>query len=485
MRPDASSSPPPVPTGVAHRPAGQAWARERVAVYVGFTPAVPNLAAARKVLLAGAREIGLGPSPLRTLTVLLGAVPAYRWRGSLSPVLQLRNRRLAAEAGCSVRTLQRHLRRLHELGLIAISWGPGNMRLSFGEDRRGGDEPVGIDLRPALVVAGELAARLRAREASRSAFEAAYADAGEAILAARGAVDAAATLLAVARKAHRARLDELRRHLRAAVHPAYRPAATAAQIDDATAMATALAAEAEALRRALAHPPGPDGGGEGRRPGDAAGDSSADPSPGHDGGRTQQTESTNVEPYVRTNQREGRTASKGWGSSDGDDDPAEALLLARWRRDHDGTAPLGSGDRAELEIATRQRASRMGVGTAAYNAGVERHGLGLTIGAVLHVGALPERAGVRSKGGLLVSLLRRPAGQLTPETFHRRPPADLELGEGEALRIARQLAPSHQPDWVMRRWTATRLRRGEPIHDPRRCLAAFARKLEREQGRAA
>lgn len=486
---DEAHAQPAARAGVAHRPEGQAKALERAAGYVGFTRAVPNLAAARRVLQAGARELGLSPAPLRTLLVLLDEVPASRWRDGAAPVLQRRNRRLAAEAGRSVRSLQRDLRRLHELGLVAIFWGPGNMRLSFAGDGRDGDAPevVGIDLRPALVVAGELAVRLRARQASRDTFEAAHAVAGAAILAARGTADAAAAaaLPAGDHAVHQARLDELRRHLKATVRRAYRPAASTAEIDAATAMATAIAAEAEALRRALEAPPGSDDGGGSGRAGDGAGDSSDGLSPGPDGTRSQQTESTIVEFSVRTTQGEGRTAGKGWGRDGEPDDSAEPLLFARWRRDHDGTAPLTSADRAELEIASRQRASRMGVGTAAYNAGVARHGLGLTMGAVLHVGALPERARVRCKGALLASLLLRPPGQLTPATFHRRPPADPELGEAEALGIARQRAPSHRPDWVLRRWAATRQRRGEPVHDPRRCLAGFAAKLEREQGRAA
>lgn len=171
------------------------------------------------------------------------------------------------------------------------------------------------------------------------------------------------------------------------------------------------------------------------------------------------------------------------GHQAGHEDLTEPLLYARWRAAHDGTAPLPSGDLVELEIAARRRASGMGMASWVFNEAIERHGIGLVIGEVLHVSALPERARVRSRGGLLASLLRREPGELAPATFHRRPPTDPDLGEAEALGLAQRLAPSHRPHWVLTRWHATRRRRGEPIHDPRRCLAAFAAKLEREQGR--
>lgn len=482
---------PPTPSavaGVVHRPAGQARALARAASYVGFTAAVPDVAAASEVLLATARESGLSLAALRVLIALLRLLPRWRWHGPGPPILRATNQRIADAAGCGHRTAQRGLRQLHEQGTIAIRWGRGNTRLPYRQDGQDEDELIGIDLRPALVLAVEMAARLRAREAALRAFRAARADAAEAILGTRVAVDAAARP-ATACELRLAQVAELRRRLQAAAGRAHRPGATATAIEAATATVRALAAEAEGLRQDLASEDEPDGGGEGHGAEDDAGDSGTDLATRLAAGGDQRTESTPVEIHVRTDQGEGRTAGKGWGRAGAADDPAEPLLLARWRRGYDGTLPLTGDDWFELEITCRQRASRMGVGTPAFNAGVARHGLHLAMGAVLHVSALPERAGVRSKAALLVSLLQRAPGQLTPATFHRRPavgpPVDPELGEGEALRIVQRTAPSHQPGWVLRRWAATRQRRGEPIHDPRRCLAAFAAKLEREQGRAA
>jgi hypothetical protein len=277
--------------------------------------------------------------------------------------------------------------------------------------------------------------------------------------------------------AHRQGLTELRQEVQAADRLAHQPTATVAAIEAATATVAALGVQAEALRRALNHEPDPSDGG-----GNRAGDSASGLSSGPDAGGHQKTASTPVERLVPTIQGPGRTPAKEWGGDSAPDDPTEPLLYGRWLGAYRGTRPLPSDELVELEIAARRRARGMGVAARVVEQAVARHGVGLVVGAALFVAALPETARVRSKGGLLASLLRRAAGQLTPATFHRRPPADPELGEAEALGIARRAAPSHQPGWVLGRWAATRRRRAEPIHDPRRCLAAFARKLEREQG---
>lgn len=480
MRPDPSPLPHrdgarrlPVLTGVNHRPEGQARALARAAAYHGFTQAVPSVPQLCRLLSATARRHGIGAAALQTLTVMLGLLPPGRWH--TLPVLRLSNQRIADAVGCSSRTVQRHLRQLHEQGVIGMVWGPGNTRLPCRQDG-GRAEPGGIDLRPALVLGQEAAALVQATEAALRAFHAARDTASEAILAARDAAGThasqppAITLLE--------RLTGLRQELQAATRLAHRAAAPVASIEAAMAAVTAIAAEAEALRRALDHEPGPPGGDGGDRIEENA--SSLSPCPDRSG--DQKTASTPVESRVLTIQGSGRTPTKGWGDDSEPDDPAAPLLYGRWLGAYEGTRPLPSDELVELEITARLQAKAMGLATRVVNQAALRHGVGLVTGVILFVAALPEKARVRCKGGLLVSLLRREAGQLTPETFHRRPPAAPELGEAEALGLAQRLAPSHRPGWVLRRWAATRRRRAEPIHDPRRCLAAFARKLEREQG---
>lgn len=476
LRPQDEAPTQPAPAGVIHRPHGQARAVQRAAAYRGFTRAVPSVTAAGEILLATANDGGLGLAPVGTLIALLRQLPARRWRET--PVLRLSNQRIADAVGCCSRTVQRHLKRLHEQGVIAIGWGPGNTRLPFRQDGSSEAEWVGIDLRPALVFAQEMAAQRQVRLAALRAFDAVRDTTSTAILAARGALDAATVLPSIAIAAHRQRLAALRRELQAATRRAHEPAVSIATIKAATKAVAALGAEAEALCRALDREPEPPIGG-----GDGAGDSSSSLSSCDDGGADQKTESTLVESHVRTIQGSGRPPAKGWGDEGGPDDPVAPLLYGWWLAAYQGVRPLPSEELVELEITARLRAKAMGLATRVINQAVERHGVGLVIGAVLHVSSLPKTAGVRCKGGLLVSLLRREPGQLTPETFHRRPLADPSLGEADALGLARRLAPSHQPGWVLRRWVATRRRRAEPIHDPRRCLAGFARKLEREQGR--
>lgn len=464
----------PAPAGVGHRPEGQARALERAAAYRGFTQAVPNVPRLCQLLSATARRYGIGAAALQTLTVMLSLLPPGRWREHEMPVLRLSNQRIADRAGCSGRTVQRHLRLLHERGIVGMVWGPGNTRLPCRQDGSGRGEPVGIDLRPTLVLGEAAAALVQATEMALRAHHAEHDKTSNTILAARDAVGADKGLPTAT--ASLERLTELRRQLQAATRLAHRPAATVAAIEAATATVAALGAEAEALRRTLDHEPDPPGGG-----GNSAGDSSSSLSPGPDAGGYQKTASTPVESHVPTIQGSGRTPTKGWGGAGAADDPAEPLLYGRWLGAYHGVRPLPSDELVELEIAARRRARAMGVAARVVDQAVERHGVGLVVGAVLFVAALPEKARVRCKGGLLASLLRRPAGRLTPESFHRRPAADLD--EAEALGIVARLAPSHRPCWVVGRWHDTRRRKGERVHSPHRCLAAFAMKLEREQGR--
>ena len=207
------------PSGVAHRPEGQALALERADRYRGFTNAVPSVTAACETLLATARDAGLSPAVLRTLTVVLRALPAHRWRDG-KPVLWLSNQRIADLVGCSSRTVQRHLRILHELGIIAIGWGPGNARLPYRQDSDDAAELVGIDLRPALVFATEMAIRRQTRLAALRACDTACHAANTAILVARGPVPKVRSdgFAAVYRK----QLAELRQQVLAANRQAHR-----------------------------------------------------------------------------------------------------------------------------------------------------------------------------------------------------------------------------------------------------------------------
>jgi hypothetical protein len=413
--------------------------------------------------------------------VLLPCLPRWRWRED--PMLRLSNQRIAEAAGCASRTVQRHPKVLHEQGVSGVTWGPGNTRLPWRHDGYGGPEPIGIDLRPALVFAQEMAALRRAGEAAPYAFRRECHAVGEAILGGRTRLTPSTEVRLLDQ------LAGLRRRVREATRQAHRPAAAWAASAAATRAMAAIGAEAAQLRRMLEQDrdPGPGSDGEG------AGEGSPGASLDRDSAGDQRTVSTPVEGVVPTIQGSGPNPALRWGSlargqgrawdtEAGHEDLAEPLLYAPWRAAHDGTAPLPSGDLVELEIAARRRASGMGRATWVLKEAIERHRIGLVIGAVPHVSALPERARVRSRGGLLASLLRRELGELAPTTFHRRPPADPDLGEAEALGLARRLAPSHRPHWVLTRWHATRRRRSEPIHDPRRCLAAFAAKLEHEQG---
>ena len=159
---------------------------------------------------------------------------------------------------------------------------------------------------------------------------------------------------------------------------------------------------------------------------------------------------------------------------------ATPLLYQRWLGAYDGSRPLPSDELTELEITARLRARSMGVAARVLEAAAESPWARLD-----HRGDPVRRHPARSgqdplTGALLASLLQRQPGMLTPESFARRPHTEPPLDTAEALGIAKRLAPGHQPHWVLGRWHATRQRRGEPITAPRSCLAAFARKLQRE-----
>lgn len=123
------------------------------------------------------------------------------------------------------------------------------------------------------------------------------------------------------------------------------------------------------------------------------------------------------------------------------------------------------------------RARSMGVAARVIEAAAERHGLALTIGAVLFVATLPGRARVRSPAAPLASLLQRPAGLLTPESFTRRPHTEPPLDTAEALGIA-----AWPPATSRIGCSAAGTPPGSAVASrspPPGALAAFARKLQR------
>src|SRR4051794_5263692 len=169
--------------GVAPCCAGEAAARERAAAHRGFTPALPHAGAARRALEEGGRQLGLRPGPVRTLSTLLAL---YRgWGLRRPPVLATTNARIARAVGCDERTAQRHLALLRARGLVLVEYGPHNRRRP--EPEAGPGDPAGIDLRPALVVAAELRARLDRLERERRAAVAELRLAQRALLLARAA----------------------------------------------------------------------------------------------------------------------------------------------------------------------------------------------------------------------------------------------------------------------------------------------------------
>ena len=474
------------------RQAGQKRAVKRAADYQGFTKAVPSVDRACMILRDAARRGPLGQAVSQTLEVLLQLLPRRGWAGR--PMLRVTNATLASHVGCSDRQVQRHLARLHEHGVIDIRWGHAHARLRFTVDAAGKTEDLaGIDLRPALVFVHEQAGLVRAVRAAQQDFHDIQAQAQEAVWQAKVALIHATGRLGPER--HDAMLQRIEQ-LRAEIGQLSRAALGGKALPDGIAAAIRameqLTFRAHGLRSECE---------EGDTGGDETEDNHQESSPSGDIRPSHITDSNYVESVVPTIQASrpeaglqpaGATGTEGahggpgsarrpaQAAADEEADLAAPLLYRRWLGAYDGSRPLPSHELVELEITARQQARRMGVAARVLEAAAERHGPALIIGAVLFVATLPGRARVRSPAALLASLLQRQPGLLTPESFARRPHTEPPLDTTEALGIAKRLAPSHQPHWVLGRWHATRQRRGEPITAPRSCLAAFARKLQRE-----
>ncbi len=476
----------------AKRQAGQKRAAMRAADYQGFTKAVPSVDRACMILRDAARRGPLGQAVSQTLEILLQLLPRRGWAGR--PMLRVTNATLASHVGCSERQVQRHLAVLHEHGVIGIQWGHGHARLRFDLDATDKAEgPAGIDLRAALVFVHEQAGLVRAVRAAQQDFLDVQAQAQEAVWQAKVALIHATDRLEP--EQYGAMLQRIEQ-LRAEIGRLFRTALGGKALPDG--IAAAIRAMEQLIFRAHGlRSESEDGDTEG----DEAEDnrqklsSSGDIPPSHI------TDSNYVESVVPTIQAscpeagleparatgtQGTHSDPGsaWpaaqAAADEEADPAAPLLYRRWLGAYDGSRPLPSDELTELEITARLQARSMGVAARVLEAAAGRHGLPLTIGAILFVATLPGRARVRSPAALLASLLQRQPGTLAPESFARRTHTEPPLDTTEALGIAKRLAPGHQPHWVLGRWHATRQRRGEPITAPRSCLAAFARKLQRE-----
>ena len=483
MRPENDPNGPAQPVrerpGIGQREEGQQRALARTADWRGFTETVPSLEHAVGELTSRLAATRLGRAACETLAVLLHALPRHRW--ATLPVLRITNGTLAAMAGRHERSVQHHLARLHEEGVIAVNYGRGNTRLRFdlSVDKPGETEP-GIDLRPAIVYAQELALLRRQLAEAKRAFLAEREQVLEAVMAARFALASCRRLGPEHHLTADAEIKAMREGIKRLHRTVITSTATRASIKADTARLHAFGRQAHDLATGL-------------RSEENTVDDSEDNSGGSSsqGGASanQMTESNSVESVVPTTQagpdraglRPARaTGEKGRGEAGRKCEPALPVLYARWLGVQDGSRPLPSAELAELEITARLQAKHYGIAHRVLEQAAARHGLALMIGAVLFVAGLPESAGIRNRGALLASLLLRPAGVLTPDSFHHRQPEEAPLGEAEALAIAKRLAPGHQPYWVLGRWQATRLRREEPITDLRACLAGFARKLQRE-----
>ncbi|MGE3738221.1 MAG: helix-turn-helix domain-containing protein [Geminicoccaceae bacterium] len=475
-------------TGIVspERQEGQRRADERACRYQGFTSTLPTAGQACLAIHATARRGPLGKAASHTLEVLLHLLPQFCW--AELPVLRVTNATLASRVGCSRRQVQRHLAILHEHGAIGINWGRGHTRLGFqlhaDHKATGPSEPDGIDLRPTLVYAHEQAELARSVLAAQQQFSPARERALAAVWQAKTALIHAAERLAPARYATAGQqIEQLRTEIGQLARAALGARALPAGIEAATQAAGKLAGRALALRQEIETDDEDD-----------TGDNGPESSPQDDESASQMTESNFVESVVLTIQAgpdraglrpAGATGKEGQaevGEAGPQGEPALPVLYARWLGAYDGRQPLPSGELTELEITARLQAKQYGIAHRMLDQAAARHGLALVIGAVLFVAGLPEHAGIRNRGALLASLLQRPAGGLTPDSFRRRQPEATPLGEAEALAIAKRLAPGHQPHWVFGRWQATQQRRKEPITDPRACLAGFARKLQREHG---
>jgi hypothetical protein len=422
--------------GVAPRSAGAEIARERVATYQGFTAALPHAAAARRVLEEGGRQLGLRAGVVRTLGALL---TLYRgWGLRRPPVLTASNAAIARLAACDERTVQKHLAILREQGLILVEYGPYNRRRP--DEDAGPNDLSGIDLRPAVVVAHELQARLAALAKQRQAATLSLCRAQRALLQARAGLAARAepdpSALAML-ETHRRTLRRLRRQL---MHPATGPA-------ELGPIQTTI----EELARTL----------ENHEAGEGRVEKTTDPSPRDVASAIHKTETNSVD------ESDGFKAAR----SDEDEEPDQH--------------PPSLDETTEREIEARQQAHRLGLATRYLNQAIERHGTSPVVQAVAHVWQQREKGRVRNPGGLLASLLRRPQGRLTPEGLHAARPWRLPLGAEEARTMAAELAPSHNPHWLWQRFEGYRRQCGAELHDERRAFAGFARKCQRDHTRGA
>jgi hypothetical protein len=417
--------------GVAPRCAGVAIARERAAAYQGFTPAVPHAAAIRRVLEEGGRQLGLRAGVVRTLGTLL---TLYRgWGLRRPPVLTASNAAIAHLVACDERTVQKHLAALREQGLILVEYGPYNRRRPDEEARP--DDLTGIDLRPAIVVALELQARLALLAKQRQAVTLSLRRAQRALLLARAALAARPEPDPSALKmleAHRRTLRRLRRQL---MHPATSPA-------ELRPIQAAIEELARTLEEATV--------GEGRV------EKTTDPSPRDVVSAIHKTETNSV-------------------------DESDGFKAARSDDEEPGQRRLSLDETTEREIEARQQAHRLGLATRYLNQAIERHGTSPVVQAVAHVWQQREKGRVRNPGGLLATLLRRPEGRLTPQSLHAARPWRLPLAAEEARAMAAELAPSHNPHWLWQRFEGYRRQCGAELHDERRAFAGFARKCQRDQ----
>lgn len=420
--------------GVAPRSAGAAIARERAAAYRGFTPALPHAAAARRVLEEGGRQLGLRAGVVRTLCALLAL---YRgWGLRRPPVLAASNAAIARLAACDERTVQKHLATLREQGLILVEYGPYNRRRP-GEEARP-DDLTGIDLRPAIVVALELQAKLILLSKQRQAATLSLHRAQRALLQARAGLAARAEPDPAALE----RLEAYRRMLRRLRRQLMHPATSPAELGPIQAMI-------EELARILENPEV----GEGR------GEKTTDPSPRDVVSAIHKTETNFVD------ESDGFKAAR--PDDEGEPDRSRPSL----------------DEATDQEIEARRQAHRLGLATRHLNQAIERHGTGPVVQAVAHVWRQREKGRVRNPGGLLASLLRRPQGRLTLDSLHAARPWRLPLEAEEARSMAAALAPSHNPHWLWQRFESYRRQCGVGLHDERRAFAGFARKCQLDQAR--
>ena len=417
--------------GVAPRSAGAAIARERAAAYQGFTPALPHAAAARRVLEEGGRQLGLRAGVVRTLGALL---TLYRgWGLRRPPVLTASNAAIARLAACDERTVQKHLATLREQGLILVEYGPYNRRRPDEEAKP--DDLTGIDLRPAVVVAHELQARLALLAKQRQAATLSLRRAQRALLQRRAALAARPEPEPSALEMLEMHGRSLRRLRRQLMHPATGPAEL-----------RPIQAAIEELARTL----------ENHEAGEGRVEKTTDPSPRGVVSAIHKTETNSVD------KSDGFKVAR----SDDEEEPDQH--------------PPSLDETTEREIEARQQAHRLDLATRHLNQAIERHGTSPVVQAVAHVWQQREKGRVRNPGGLLASLLRRPQGQLTPEGLHAPRPWRLPLAAEEARAMAAELAPSHNPYWLWQRFESYRRQCRVELHDERRAFAGFARKCQRD-----